>query len=629
MLNKVKNVVNLVQNMGWRYVKFRARHEFERRSGIMKRNFPVLPEKKSFMSLEQWKKHAGVFFFSDKESLRVKNPCLSLEQRFKDYCEGRILFFNSTSFKVGKEYDWITNPDTGYRYDPRQHWTEIADYSQQAGDIKYVWEKSRFSFLYDIIRYDYHFNIDCSENVFNEILSWIDNNPINCGPNYRCSQEISLRVLNWTFALYYYKNSIHLTPEVFDKIQYNIYWQIHHVYHNIQFSRITVRNNHALTETLTLYLVSILYPFVEDFKLWGRKAKKWFEEEIAYQIYEDGTFLQFSMNYHRVAIQLITWGVRLSELNNDPLDTIVYDRAEKSLLFLRVCMDDNSGWLPNYGANDGALFFRLNNDHYRDYRSQLKSLAGVLKINACIEYHEEDEFWYSVSHVINKTLDLSPNTYSFNTGGYYIIREQDALSFIRCGSYKDRPSQADNLHLDIWYKGENILIDAGSYKYNTDEEVLKYFIGTASHNTIVIDNHDQMQKGSRFIWYHWTQCADTALSESRNEIIFKGTIAAFRQLNPDIRHTRTVTKIKGLPEWHIHDNVINLPEGLTVKQLWHLPLDKKINISIQAKDKQGNLLMVNDKIGWHSPLYGYKEKTKQLEVIADSADIFTILKIQE
>ena len=24
----------------------------------------------------------------------------------------------------------------------------------EAGDIKYVWEKSRFSFLYDIIRYD-------------------------------------------------------------------------------------------------------------------------------------------------------------------------------------------------------------------------------------------------------------------------------------------------------------------------------------------------------------------------------------------------------------------------------------------------------------------------------------------
>lgn len=28
------------------------------------------------------------------------------------------------------------------------------------------------------------------------------------------------------------------------------------------------------------------------------KRKNWFEKEISYQIYEDGTHLQFSMNYH-------------------------------------------------------------------------------------------------------------------------------------------------------------------------------------------------------------------------------------------------------------------------------------------------------------------------------------------
>ena len=51
-------------------------------------------------------------------------------------------------------------------------------------------------------------------------------------------------------------------------------------------------------------------------KNWGKKGKKWFEQEIAYQIYEDGTFLQFSMNYHRVAVQLLTWAIQLAKLNN-------------------------------------------------------------------------------------------------------------------------------------------------------------------------------------------------------------------------------------------------------------------------------------------------------------------------
>ena len=29
-------------------------------------------------------------------------------------------------------------------------------------------------------------------------------------------------------------------------------------------------------------------------------------------------------------------------------------------------------------------------------------------------------------------------------------------TFIKCGAYKDRPCQSDNLHLDIWVDGEKI-----------------------------------------------------------------------------------------------------------------------------------------------------------------------------
>src|SRR5206468_2603796 len=103
----------------------------------------------------------------------------------------------------------------------------------------------------------------------------------------------------------------------------------------------------------------------------------WFEEEIAYQVYEDGTYLQFSMNYHRVVVQLLTWAIVLSKKNGERFSEVVYERAKKSLVFLRTCMADENGWLPNYGANDGALFFKLSNNHFRDYRPQLQALAGA------------------------------------------------------------------------------------------------------------------------------------------------------------------------------------------------------------------------------------------------------------
>ena len=48
--------------------------------------------------------------------------------------------------------------------------------------------------------------------------------------------------------------------------------------------------------------------------------------------------------------------------------------------------------------------------------------------------------------------------------------------------------------MDVWYKGENILMDGGSYKYNTDASDINYFM-RQSHNTIMLGNNNQMLKG--------------------------------------------------------------------------------------------------------------------------------------
>ena len=363
MIQKIKKIINLMTNMGCRYIFFRIFYTIKTKFGWQKIVFPKQPRVRTYISLEKWRKNLPPFFFKGKNisELSKKEQNL-LKENFQEIHKGIFTFFSKTKINLGEADDWITNPLTGYKYDIDKHWSEIQDISKEAGDIKYVWEKARFSFLYDIIRYDYHYEDDQSEFVFEEILDFIDRNPINQGPNYKCSQEISLRVLNWTFALYFYKDSSYLNEEVFQKIMHSIYWQIHHVYNNIHFSRISVRNNHAITETLMLYLSGKLFPFFPNVNKWMLKGKKWFEKEIEYQIYEDGTFLQFSMNYHRVVVQLLTWGIQLAKLNNDNFDKVVYERAKKTLNFLDASTDVISGELPNYGSNDGALFFKLTND---------------------------------------------------------------------------------------------------------------------------------------------------------------------------------------------------------------------------------------------------------------------------
>jgi Heparinase II/III-like protein/Heparinase II/III N-terminus len=631
-MNKIKLFSEIIKNMGWEYVQFRSFYEFKRKTGILKKSFPLNPPLKKFISLADWKKLPSKFFFESKEKLTFpKNPNPLLKEDFDAFLEGSLKYFNATSHNIGRNYDWLTNPSNDYKYDINQHWTEVEDFSPIIGDIKYVWEKSRFSYLYTLIRYDYHFDKDTAELVFSEIDSWIDANPINQGPNYKCSQEISIRTLNWIFALNYYKNSKALTEDRFQKIIHTIYWQIKHDYDNINFSRKSVRNNHAITEVLTLYLTGLLFPFFPESIKWKEKGKKWFEQEIAYQIYQDGTFLQFSHNYHRVLLQLLTWAFYISDANGEQFSEIVYERAKKTIDYLYQCQELSNGQLPNYGANDGALFFKLNDCIYRDYRPQLNALYHFFSEKTLYEkgIWDEDVNWYTNYHkpsvFQDKTFSLKHRPMSqYTEGGIYLMRDSDSLTFIKCAKYKDRPSHADNLHIDIWYKGENILRDAGTYKYNTDPQFVKYFVGTKSHNTLILGDYDQMLKGPRFIWLNWSKALTTKLFEFENEFVFEGTIAAFLNIDKHIKHTRKIRKHKDKAIWEIEDSITH-DSDLPIHQVWNITKNFETQFDIITLNTESNISKNKEK-GYYSGLYGVKEDSEAIILSTHGKTIKTIIK---
>jgi hypothetical protein len=612
--------------MGLKYVLFRVWFLLQKKTGLLIKRFPTNTPFINSITLVEWKK--SIFFVKSKEELTFpKNKVETLKNEAESILKGDYLFFSSTKFTLGFDYDWVSNPETGFKYNISKHWSQINDYSTESGDIKYVWEKSRFSFLNTIIRYDYHFDDDKSEFVFNEIENWIDKNPINMGPNYVCSQEMTIRCFNWIFALNYYKNSKNLTNNRFLKIINTIYWHGDHIYKNINFSKIAVRNNHAITECLGIYTFGLLFPSFPNSAKWKRNGKKWFQNEISYQVYDDGTFLQFSMNYHRVLIQLFTWAIQINKLNDLPFSGDVYIKAKKSLKFLLSCMNGNNGMLPNYGANDGALFFKLGVQEFRDYRPQLEALSLSMGLSwpylSC-----EDKYWFGLETTSGNSVATDQDVLnSFTNGGYYIINDSDdsTLTFIRCGSHRDRPSQADNLHLDLWINGDNILRDAGSYKYNTNENDLNYFFGSKSHNTVTLGKIDQMLKGSRFIWYYWTQTLAAELLEVKDKFIFNGQISAFRQIDNKAVHIRKINKKKGMPLWEISDELIH-NTNLPLVQYWHPSKSFFDKFEISAKTLDGSEIIPLIEEGYYSSLYGQKELSIQIVFKTHETKLITTIK---
>lgn len=610
-------ITQLIKNMGIRYFIFRVLFEVRKRSGMLKISFPTRSKTEEYLSARSWRKEFRPFFFDFIEQINTKivgNE--KLAKKAANIRSGKLTFFSGIEYDLGLTYDWVTNPDTGFKYCNKKHWSVISDFNESQGDIKFVWEKSRFSWLYTLIRDDHNNNNDHSTFVFDEMIDWIEKNPVNCGPNWKCSQEISLRVLNWIFALYYYREKLINKEEKWQRIVNSINFQMIHVYRNINFSKIAVRNNHAITESLALYVVGTLFPFYKASSKWKRFGKIWFEKEILYQVFEDGTFLQFSMNYHRVLIQLLTWAIGISEVNKDPFSDQVKERAYKALYFARQCQDDFSGYLPNYGANDGALFFPLNDSDFRDYRPQIDALHRMLTGKSAYEMQgswNEDSNWLALK--FGKGIGFDPiakrmGIVEFPVGGYYLFRQKECFTFIRCGSHNNRPSQADNLHIDVWYKGNNILVDAGSFKYNASSKDLKYFMGSSSHNTVMLGDYDQMTRGPRFIWYNWTKVTLVNTYENDNFYFFRGQVEAFRELSEDIIIERIVRISKLDPKWTVVDKVLNYDGQERMLQNWHINEVPGLNVKIVPKNLNSRL--VREKCGWYSSYYGVKARNRWL-----------------
>ena len=166
--------------------------------------------------------------------------------------------------------------------------------------------------------------------------------------------------------------------------------------------------------------------------------------------------------------------------------------------------------------------------------------------------------------------------------------------------------------------------DTGSYLYTGNENIISYFSGTRAHNTVAISDSDQMERGSRFIWYNWSKAVSSTVSEEDNLFVFEGTISAFKQIKTDITHTRKVTFSRDSFYIIIEDSISGI--DLPITQIWH-PSERffKIGYTMESLDSRNNKIEPVSEEGWFSNTYGVKEPSPQLVVKSPGNYIRTTL----
>jgi hypothetical protein len=240
-------------------------------------------------------------------------------------------------------------------------------------------------------------------------------------------------------------------------------------------------------------------------------------------------------------------------------------RHLKMIEFLYSFVQEN-GWLPNYGSNDGANLFPLTGDNYRDFRSSLNFASVVNSGYSLFEGHKKLVEFFALE---DKGLKEVEKKIEFSDGGYYILKNKNLFSFIRCHSYKDRPASNDMFHLDIWSGGKNIFCDAGSYSYNTDKKFKNNFIGVVGHNTVMINNLNQMAQVLNFGYSNWTKAE--CLDFDKNH--FLGKNYAYKK-EFGVVHERDI-KLEN-DKIIVIDHIKNIKENINIKQIWNTKFEVEV-----------------------------------------------------
>lgn len=488
-----------------------------------------------------------------------------------------IRLFDHHTFNINNNTpNWFLN-----YFNNRSHqfhntkWWKIKDFDDSIGDIKLIWELSRMDWLIPFAQKGAIGDKKYIDKLNNWINDWVKNNQPYLGPNWKCGQEASIRVINLALTCYLLDQKDVKKSNLLKLVEIHL----QRIKPTIQYA-LAQNNNHGTSEAAALFIGGswLSYMNINSGKVFMDAGRKLIEDRVSHLIDDTGTFSQYSSNYHRLMLDTLSFiEIWRRYIDKERFSDTFYLKGKLATNWLEKIIFNDKGQTPNLGANDGAKFFQTNNSCYSDYRPSV-NLASSLFNNLTIFNDENSSYhlkWLRINQDNIKKVDNNIED-KFKANGFYILKKKDIKFLFRHPHFKFRPSQSDLLHLDIWYKNKNILTDSGSYSYNSIRHY--YYSGVESHNTIQFDNRDQMPRLSRFLYGSWPSSSKVETKTYENKLYYSSSYSDFE----GARHRRSFSvneksvdvideisnfKQKAILRWHFndkHQKITEIENGLVL-----------------------------------------------------------------
>lgn len=432
--------------------------------------------------------------------------------------------------------DWFTSPiDERAHSSAVQQWWKIPDFSSAGGDVKALWEASRFDWVVALAIASRR--NDRVRMVLNEWLSdWVAKNPSYLGPNWKCGQEASIRVIHLATAAQI------SSPSSMSASLGDLIWNhLRRIEPSMAYA-VGQDNNHGISEAAALFIGGhwLARAGFGDGGRWAQIGRHWLENRVNRLFLSDGTFSQYSTNYHRLALETLSISELWRRKFDEPSFSATFrSKAAAAARWLCAMIDLESGDVPNIGANDGAYLLGATGPSYRDYRPAARLAMALFCGKSCFPGEgdrPELERAFDVPHSVTGCPPLTDEL--FDDGGFAVLRRPRSMVVVRYPRFHFRPSDADALHVDLWHHGRNLLRDAGTFSYAAEPALRDYFSGVTGHNTTQFDGRDQMPRLGRFLWGNWLETTErSSITTSHDSATFN---AGYRD-EAGSAHHRSVT----------------------------------------------------------------------------------------
>lgn len=536
---------------------------------------------------------------------------------------------------------------------PISHWSRFNDNPGSDEDIKFLWEPARFGWVFPLGRaYALQHDEAFAAAFWQQAETFRENNPPNLGPNWVSGQEVALRILAFTFALQVFAEAASSTPKRRQRLLASIAGHARRIPPTLLYAR-AQNNNHLITEAVGLYTAGCILPNHPKAARWRKLGWRWFNRAILTQIAADGTYVQQSMNYHRLMLQAALWFNAMARQRREPLPGSIQQRLAAATKWLYAQIDTVSGNVPNLGHNDGAHILPLASGAFSDYRPTVQAASCAFLGGPLLPPGPWDEaaLWFG----LNPAADNPPRCVP--SPGVLRIDDEASWATLRAAHFHDRPAQADQLHVELWWQGVNIACDPGTFRYTAPPPWNNGLAHTAVHNTVLIDGQDQMTRAGRFLWLDWSQAQ--VLSQSDETPSITAEHNGYDHLG--VTHRRSLICIPS-EGWLVRDALlpvknkhIQTPHEIILHWLvpdlpWQLDLNcltfetdagqvtLEISASLQQKDEQAPLPILQlvragevvlgppanlPTLGWYAPTYASKKPALSIR-----AHLNTTLPIQ-